>query len=782
MKSARSNAARLAVLLVTWGAVTLIVQALLLRETLVLFLTGEISWGLVLAAWLAGVGLGATLGGRLARRVKRADRGLILLMTAFALLAPTGLTLLRLARSWLDIGPGEYVPLSAMAWLSALFVGPFGLLIGIAFPLACVVARAGSESDRIGWVYIFESVGGLIGGLVFTFVLAGRVATLPLAVACSAILGVLGGAYLMGEHRRVAGSVALAVGLGAVLALPTVAARLEAWSHLERWRSFAAGMELRAAADSRYQHLDLGYRDGQFMLYAAGHPAATFPQPTAHRWTGQVVLCQHPDPRRILLLGGGADGMLAELLTHRSVEHVDYVELDPTATAMVRPHLAERDARALADARVRVIHGDPRYVIRAAGRTYDLVWGQFPSPASALAARFYTVGFYEQLADRMAPDGVLAFSTDTSPAELRGESAECTGAIYHTLKRVFGEVIVGWGSSPLVLACLADDVLTVDRDALASRLASRAVPPGYFHPQDFAMSDQLDPDLVAQRRSELEQLDHPTISTDFRPGIYLLWLERWEQQLRDRASRDLRRVDEPHEMHRPGLFSRLADMRLGPAIGVFAVALLAWLAYRTVRRGHARGLVGGLVLGSIGTTGLAAMAGEILILHAVQALCGYVYEQVGAIMALFMLGLACGGVLGRRFLSGRRRRLLVLAAVDAILAGLTLALPYAFRAVDALAASWVTTTTAYGLAVALGMACGAGFVMAAAAHVSAVGRTERTAGPVDAADHLGACLGALLMGVVLIPVWGLWITSQILAGLKIASVMALVAVGRGGPR
>ena len=67
--------------------------------------------------------------------------------------------------------------------------------------------------------------------------------------------------------------------------------------------------------------LAVGRRAGQYTLYCDGQVSADFPDPytfvpLAHFW-----MCEHPSPRRVLVLGGGAEGLLAEILRH-PVEHV----------------------------------------------------------------------------------------------------------------------------------------------------------------------------------------------------------------------------------------------------------------------------------------------------------------------------------------------------------------------------------------------------------------------------------------------------------------------------
>ena len=51
-------------------------------------------------------------------------------------------------------------------------------------------------------------------------------------------------------------------------------------------------------------------------------------------------------------------------------------------------------------------------------------------------------------------------------------------------------------------------------------------------------------------------------------------------------------------------------------------------------------------------------------------------------------------------------------------------------------------------------------------------------GCVLGADHAGACLGALLCGILLVPVFGTLTTAFLLAGMKVISVGLLLSLGR----
>jgi spermidine synthase len=187
---------------------------------------------------------------------------------------------------------------------------------------------------------------------------------------------------------------------------------------------------------------------------------------------------------------------------------------------------------------------------------------------------------------------------------------------------------------------------------------------------------------------------------------------------------------------------------------------------------------------SVATTGFATMALSLVWLFAFQNLYGYVYQRIGWIIALFMAGLVvgCGWTDRRARRIDDRRRLSAylwsrLIAVDLLLAMLSFSVPLilpALGAVQTTAASLVFVEWSVSLLVLLtGTLGGAAFALAGGLQLGATGRPGAAAGVVVAADHAGACLGALLTGVLLVPVLGIASTAVILGGMKLVSAGAL---------
>jgi spermidine synthase len=793
---------KLAALVVAWGIQAIVTQSILLREALVLMFGSEFAWGLVLFAWLGGVAVGATLVGRATRAAvadHRAGIGLVVVLLALGVASCVELWIFRGARAWLGVGPGELLPLPKTALAAVLFVSPVGALVGAAFPLACAIKAgtrpsipvsdrlpAAKESDRstgqellsFGHVYGLESAGSLIGGAVFSFWAVDHLSPVETVLACTALTMAASTLWLFSDRLALrsgvfVGSVALAAFLVAVLAGDRLHERLA----LRRWRNVAPGYELLAEAESKYQNLAIGERGGQYTLYCDGHVTADFPDPYTYVPPAHFWMCQHPSPKRVLVLGGGAEGLLSELLRH-PVEKLDYVEPDPKQVELIRPFLADVDRAALNDPRVSVHHVDARYFVKTQRGRFDLVIARLPEPISALHARFYTDEFYGELRRAMSSDAVLCMTAAAAPGELSEGFGEYLASIRATLRPHFPYITIGWGDPAQILAGTSPGLVSTDPAELARRYTSRGVNSALFHPAWFEGAvDWLEPDKLAHRQAELDAVGDVAVSTDLRPVIYVQRLELWEKTTGG--------LDRPAT----GVMAWLRSIGLGELVLVLAVVGAVTLIYCRVRGAGREGWASGAVVLSVGSTGFATMALSIIWLFAFQNLYGYVYQRIGWIIALFMAGLVigCGWAhwrLSRRQDSHSLRtfswsRLCIVDALLAILAasipillpflGAMQSTPLSLRLVEWTVSIMVTLTGVLG---------GAAFPLAGRLQLDTVGRAGAAAGIVVGADHAGACFGALLCGILLVPVFGITIAVATLAATKIVTALLLLLAYR----
>ena len=83
--------------------------------------------------------------------------------------------------------------------------------------------------------------------------------------------------------------------------------------------------------NSQYGNICVIENEGQYIFFLDGVPNLITPIPDIPSLEEFVhlPLLAHPEPARLLILSGGAGGMINEVLKHPSIEAIDYAELDP---------------------------------------------------------------------------------------------------------------------------------------------------------------------------------------------------------------------------------------------------------------------------------------------------------------------------------------------------------------------------------------------------------------------------------------------------------------------
>lgn len=168
-----------------------------------------------------------------------------------------------------------------------------------------------------------------------------------------------------------------------------------------------------------------------------------------HELLVQPAMLRHPEPRDVLIIGGGEGATLREVLVHRSVRSVVMVDIDRELVELCREHLVAWHRGAFEDRRVRLVFEDGRQFVENDSSRYDVVIIDLVDfldngPAQAL----YTRQFYELLRKRLRPDGIVA----VQGLEFSFSDAQPHAALARTLRTVFPEVHTYRGAIPSFLS------------------------------------------------------------------------------------------------------------------------------------------------------------------------------------------------------------------------------------------------------------------------------------------------------------------------------------------
>ncbi|MHC4551078.1 MAG: spermidine synthase [Planctomycetota bacterium] len=653
-------------------------QVVYLRELFATFRGTELAVGIVLAAWLLWTAAGSATAGR----VKHPARSFALAAAALALLIPATLLPLRAIRGWLPVPTGAAPSVGWLALVAFTTLLPVCVLGGAQFVFAARLSR------RPARVYALECFGAAAAGVLLTWLLLPFVEALSILVVVSAACLA---AALWWVRLHLVAVVFLVLGLLVAPDLDLALRRLF-------WRQFHAEFELVEARTSAYGSLAVVRYGDQHTLYRDGHPVATAPRAGEAAPDTQLVMLQHPQPERVLMVGGALTGSLREVLRH-PVRRVDLIELDPVATELGRRHLGADD---LLDPRVSTLHRDGRAFLATTQETYDVIFVQAPDPVTLRANRFYTVEFFRAARRALADGGVFALGHPVAPGKIWSPALLAKlRAVRAALDAVFPRVLVAPGATVLFLA--GRDV-TLEEEPLLERMAQRLEEPAAI---------VLRTDVHAVR----------TLASQMRTGRPFdpLEVESGPAVAAD-PNRDARPEATFHAVVGIAEVEGDASASLLRFLGrVPWWCLLLPLAALALRRKSLP--VAGLGLGAF------AMTAQICLLMEFQSLRGYLFEAIGALFACFMAGAGLGSLLAARW---RRNWIVVLG----LLVGVAVALGPALGVALIAAAIFAT-----------GLVSGAGFGLACA------GR-RGGAGALYAGDVLGACAGALLVPLWLLPVSG----------------------------
>lgn len=130
-----------------------------------------------------------------------------------------------------------------------------------------------------------------------------------------------------------------------------------------------------------------------------------------HEMITHPALCTHPEPKRVLVIGGGDGGTVREVLRHPSVESVELCEIDRRVVEACSEHLGETSCR-LTDPRVTVLHEDGIEYVQHAGSRYDCVIVDSPDPVGP-ATGLFAADFYRSAFEALADDGVFVAQTES---------------------------------------------------------------------------------------------------------------------------------------------------------------------------------------------------------------------------------------------------------------------------------------------------------------------------------------------------------------------------------
>jgi spermidine synthase len=405
----------------------------------------------VLTIYLLGNVIGAWIGSRLSKRLRRPAVGFGVSLTCLGAL---GIFYIP----WLSMWHTRMVPnitrlfgtvlgvaeVKAMIWplfhTTFLFVLP-AMTMGIGFPLAL---QAWSNyrhkvGQTTGTVYGVNTIGAVLGGLVTGFLLIPFMGV-QLSITVLGLAGILLGAAMVqafAERLRITrrlSHLAAATGLTVIaIVIPSdiFASRLVAAQMPEtRLLSVKEGVTTTVSV-----HREVGAET--LVLATSGLPVAGDHLSGVQKTLGHLGILLNNNTQEILSVGFGA-GETSLCMSLHNLKRIDTVEIAPELVEVALKFFRHINLGEKLDEKVNMIYMDAKNYINLTQRNYDLIVNDCTDPkAVADNASLYTKEYFQAGLERLNPGGIFA-----SYLPIRSIPVSCIQSIMGTFAEVFPYVTI----------------------------------------------------------------------------------------------------------------------------------------------------------------------------------------------------------------------------------------------------------------------------------------------------------------------------------------------------
>ncbi|CAI4231027.1 unnamed protein product [Auanema sp. JU1783] len=119
-----------------------------------------------------------------------------------------------------------------------------------------------------------------------------------------------------------------------------------------------------------------------------------------------LPLFAHPNPEKVLIIGGGDGGILREVLKHKSVQSVVMCEIDEMVIDVSKKYLPGM-ASGFSDPKLNLFIGDGFEFLKAHKNEFDVIITDSSDPVGP-AESLFSENYYSLLNDSLKADGILS--------------------------------------------------------------------------------------------------------------------------------------------------------------------------------------------------------------------------------------------------------------------------------------------------------------------------------------------------------------------------------------
>ena len=752
------------------GISSIIAQLLLIRELTISFYGNEFFIGWIFFGWLFWVGMGSVFLNKIIKKEENLSKILIFCHILIAALLPLEIILSRISRTLIS-GPTGQIPNLMPSLLYSFFaLAPFCLVLGLQFTIFARFWKSSAGKLRLeqilGKSYVFEALGFIVGGLFFSyiFIFINEFLTASILGWLNLITALLI-LFLIKKSNIILKSLTIIL-IIIFIGISIFSKNINSQINQLRFPH----QELIESKNSLYGNIAITKTREQYNFYESGALIGTNKEEFSNEEIAHFSLLFHPNPQKILLIGNGINGTLKEILKHQP-NKVFYLELDPTIIEITKKYASSENQNILEDERIKIINADARNFFKKNPNLFDAIIINLPNPSTALINRFYTEDFFKEIKHHLYPSGIFAIRLTLSPNYFGPEIKNLDASIFNALKNVFPSVLILPEDNHIFIGSL--DKIDYDYWPLFSRLVTRKIETNFINKT--YLEYRLTNDRVKGLVNALEN-NQAKINQDQLPISYYYNFIYWVSAFYPKLAKVFQFLTSIKfewliisiilflgflVLFPSGLWTRSghgSSCNCGTRAKGPSLSPTRWVGLRK-RGNNTKNLIFAMAI-----AGFSLMAVEMIVIFGFQIFYGYLYYKISLIITALMAGMALGSWWGIKKLNKSKIRSLIIIHSLIILFFLAIFFGFYLLFENPPKPSILIEITFLISAGLIGGIVGFEFPIVNKLYLQNKNNTSKQAGVIYGADLIGSCLGASLISIFILPIFGVF-QSLILLGI-----------------
>ncbi len=164
---------------------------------------------------------------------------------------------------------------------------------------------------------------------------------------------------------------------------------------------------------SKYQMVEVWETEkhGNLMALDGCYMVSTEEEFVYHDMITHVPLFAHPNPENVLVIGGGDGGTVREVMRHKGVKNIDFVEIDDDVYTVSKKYFPALVKGLEQDKRVNFMFGDGIKYVKDSCDKYDVILVDGTDP-SDIAGGLFSSEFFKDVHNALKKDGIMVMQSE----------------------------------------------------------------------------------------------------------------------------------------------------------------------------------------------------------------------------------------------------------------------------------------------------------------------------------------------------------------------------------